>query len=865
MTGGASYRKGIMDIKEVIKKANPGSVMLKVLYCAVVFIASLFILSAIMNRGNTDMTAVMEEPSFPDIVFVKNGLEYNRMHGYSQDMDIAMMQGTVTPLSDDRLLDIYVRKYGNTIKSINFTVRNIADGRLIENSAVTEYHENEEGIRADLMLKDLLEEGREYSLMVTLVGEDGREFDYYTTIIKRADLSEAEKLDFVYSFHKSTYSRNEAEEKLAKYMESDETGDNTTLSRVDLHSSLDQLAWGVLKPEEIISPVAYINEIDEETADIRLEYAVRIADIEHNPELFVSEKYRIRLGGERIYLLDYVRECEQIFKPGISVIAGNKIVLGITDREVVMAENNDGSDLAFVNAGRLFVYDSSDDSLAYVFGSHDGDISDRRETERENGIRICSVDETGNVRFIVYGYMNRGKHEGSMGTAVYYYDNVLNTVMEEVFIPYDGAFPCLAENIKRQVYAGSDGFVCSYRDGSFLKTVLDSNVTEVLAEGLSETEFRASKDGSMAAWVEAGNAYDAGEMHILNMVTGRSTDVKSEKGEYIRPVGFFGNDVIYGIARAGDIYEDKSGRTVFPMYCLRIKGEDGSIKKEYREENIYVTGIEEGSGMYRLKRVKLTGSRFEEIEDDRLMDNSTPVYGKNTVAPVVTDVYETVIQIALKRNVSIDKLQYPEPKFVIFEGNRTAEQKKNEAGRQGFYVFKSGAVSGHYDILADAVEKSINEGGVVRDPAGRAVYMKTQLIAKNQIMAIEAPGRAAEGASYTADDCIRRVAAFEGIRQKGDANSMSDKKEVLAEFKESLPEYEILDLSGCSMEAVFYYLAMDIPVIALKNNAYVLLTGYNDTEIVVYDPLDGSLSKKSRQVLNEEFEDSGNIFFTYLR
>jgi hypothetical protein len=73
---------GIMDIKEVIKKANPGSVMLKALYCAVVFIASLFILSAIMNRGNTDMTAVMEEPSFPDIVFVKNGLEYNRMHGY---------------------------------------------------------------------------------------------------------------------------------------------------------------------------------------------------------------------------------------------------------------------------------------------------------------------------------------------------------------------------------------------------------------------------------------------------------------------------------------------------------------------------------------------------------------------------------------------------------------------------------------------------------------------------------------------------------------------------------------------------------------------------------------------------------------
>ena len=45
-----------------------------------------------------------------------------------------------------------------------------------------------------------------------------------------------------------------------------------------------------------------------------------------------------------------------------------------------------------------------------------------------------NIDEAGNIAFLVYGYMNRGTHEGQVGASAYYYDNTVNTIEELAFI-----------------------------------------------------------------------------------------------------------------------------------------------------------------------------------------------------------------------------------------------------------------------------------------------------------------------------------------------------------------------------------------------------------------------------------------------
>ena len=38
----------------------------------------------------------------------------------------------------------------------------------------------------------------------------------------------------------------------------------------------------------------------------------------------------------------------------------------------------------------------------------------------QHAIKIISMDKDGNTTFAVYGYMNRGEHEGEVGAAIYY-------------------------------------------------------------------------------------------------------------------------------------------------------------------------------------------------------------------------------------------------------------------------------------------------------------------------------------------------------------------------------------------------------------------------------------------------------------
>ena len=88
--------------------------------------------------------------------------------------------------------------------------------------------------------------------------------------------------------------------------------------------------------------------------------------------------------------------------------------------------------VAFVQNGELWSYDVARNDLSYVFGFREG--WDPRAGFSEHDIRIMYMDESGSMYLMVFGYMNRGNHEGKTGIAVYQYDAVANTVEERIFL-----------------------------------------------------------------------------------------------------------------------------------------------------------------------------------------------------------------------------------------------------------------------------------------------------------------------------------------------------------------------------------------------------------------------------------------------
>ena len=137
---------------------------IKIISFVIVFAASLYIFSEILNKGNTDMTAPMEEASLPLIYIQVEDYNINCLHGYVNEMNASSLRDSLTPINSDRSLNLEIDKYGALISGISFEVRSIDGERLLEQTEITDYHTVDDTIYASLTMKDLMEDNTEYNL-----------------------------------------------------------------------------------------------------------------------------------------------------------------------------------------------------------------------------------------------------------------------------------------------------------------------------------------------------------------------------------------------------------------------------------------------------------------------------------------------------------------------------------------------------------------------------------------------------------------------------------------------------------------------------------------------------------------------------
>ena len=75
-----------------------------------------------------------------------------------------------------------------------------------------------------------------------------------------------------------------------------------------------------------------------------------------------------------------------------------------------------------------------------------------------------------------------------------------------------------------------------------------------------------------------------------------------------------------------------------------------------------------------------------------------------------------------------------------------------------------------------------------------------------------------------------------------------------------------MDLTGCRLDAVLYYVNRDIPVLALlEDGDAVLLVGFNEYNAGIMDPRTGKIDKMGMNDSGEWFTQNGNQFITYVR
>ena len=180
-------------------------------------------------------------------------------------------------------------------------------------------------------------------------------------------------------------------------------------------------------------------------------------------------------------------------------------------------------------------------------------------------------------------------------------------------------------------------------------------------------------------------------------------------------------------------------------------------------------------------------------------------------------------------------------KSVLLENLRDVSVKNKES-QEYFYVYKKGDVLLATDEIADAIVCANNHMGVVVDSKQQYVWMRAR--------------KSAQAVSAMLNYRGNGLSVKELIDNGGTPKSA---------IENTLKDSVVLDISGCTVEEILFYVSKGSPVFAMTGtDSAVLVTGYTSGSIYYYDPQTHSTRSKSYKDADDWFRKAGYIFFTYL-
>ena len=840
------------------------SIKLRIAIYIVVFLTTA-VLTYIINigaEGTNRELSTMGNPTLPVVhMQTEGGLSYNYLLGYTGEVDYALLHDAITPIDSDRRLDIYIDTYGNSVSGISYEIREISEDRLIERTDVTDYDTDSGTIKAALKFKNLLEDGKEYMLKCTLEGENGQTADYYTRLVMLSDNNVDMKLGYVETFSENITSQSTLENVVAK-LEPDSTGDNTNLGRVNIHSKLSQVGFGDLNITEIGDRYITLNEIDKNTASVTIRYEMTTEDETGSFSYVIKEFFRINQPDDTVtYVYSYDRFMDQLFDPEESISSTGEIYLGIcSDTESEMESSSNGKQTAFVRNQSLYHYDLSKNKMTAVFCFAEDTLDGIRELHDEHDIKILSIDNSGNIKFLVYGYMNRGLHEGELGISVCSYSAEDNQTTEVVFIPRTDSFKLIERDINTLAYLNGENILYICNEGNILYLDCSTRESMVVADGILRESSFLSENNGLFMYQTGTDADSCEKISFLQLATGEITAIDADSGNYIKALGFIDDNIIYGEADASMTAGDANGNDIFPMYKITLVDSGGNVVREYARDGVYVTGITLGDSMLELKlAVQDESGDFISIASDRLLSNVKDTKTDLTISERTTDSRQKEYYISLLSSGTDRSLSTAEAKYVFTSDSTIAVNEPEQSREELYFVYGYGCFYLITSELDEALAGAYESGGVVMAADHDIIWTKYKS-RENSIQVEDAVNYIKEDARLAVTDYFLHLTGVnktaEGLFYKG--ASIFD---VLASNYD-----HPLNLTGCQVEGVLNFIDGGAPVIAMTGQGqYELIYGYTATNVNTVNLTTGEYRTYTYSDFNNLILEYQNVMFTIYR
>ena len=800
----------------------------------IVFLVGVIGTALLLNSESTDNRSDFNDASFPEVMIDMDGTLINRMYGYAEPMQADFTRDSVTPLDTTKKLTFKVNPYDSEVTSFSYEIRTSDGSKVLENKKIKSFRNEDPYLAVDVEIASDLRMNQEYSMQIALETE-GKTVYYYTRVVSRSQVHAADYASFVKYFYEASLNKDAADE-LATYLEPETTGAETNYSGININSSLGEISWGTLAPQLYQEGIPVIKEINETTASIAVEYQITSQNDNEETEIYnVKEFYRMRYLENRIRLLDFQRSASQVFDGTLPVYTDDGIILGVRDKNVEYMLNDSATVLAFVQEGDLWAYSPGNGKINQVFSFRKTEDQDFRDSRTQHDIKIVRVNDDGDIDFVLYGYMNRGNHEGYEGICVYHYNHDKNVAEERAFIPVSESFEFLQKDLEKLSYVNEKNELFLLLAKNLYKVNIEENSSEILEEGIKNTNFVSSDNNDHAAWlVSTGD--DRGCLKEIDFDTGETRVITPEKGQRLRAVGFMNEDLIYGILHKSDILTDADGHKSEGIRILRIEDFDGNVKKEYQKDGLYITDISVGSTLIEFELSAKSGdAAYVAQKKDNIMNNKKAA--ANTVKVEMSSAARTGVRVKLALNGT----SQTDSPLVMYAKVGSTKQKDIVLDTQipqeaTYYVYGQGGLDSTYTDPAKAVLRADDLGGVVLNRAQQYVWERGNKKTKIQMDTEELPDAVLQGT-------LDVKALKKSLKKTG----------------------TVIDLSGCSLDSVLYEVSAQRPVIAKTGtNTSVVIIGYDEYNTYLYDPVKKEIYPYGMNDSTDLFQKAGNIFITYV-
>ena len=191
-----------------------------------------------------------------------------------------------------------------------------------------------------------------------------------------------------------------------------------------------------------------------------------------------------------------------------------------------------------------------------------------------------------------------------------------------------------------------------YLDHSIYEVNTRERVSERIALVEDDEAMLISDNHKIVVW------WQEQSLRIMNLGTEQVTQIELGADEIARPLGFMGEDIIYGVAKRQDVTSDAVGRQLFPMYQVCIRDAFGKLYKAYEWEDIYTLSCQVEENQIILERVqRREDGNYTEAAQEHILHNTTQDVGRNQLVVAAVDIYEKLVQIQVREEIDVKALQ----------------------------------------------------------------------------------------------------------------------------------------------------------------------------------------------------------------